>query len=129
TAHGSHGTFDGVMLTTSAAAPRWIEESGLVTDEEGFLLVDAALRSCGDERIFGAGDCVSIMGETLPRSGVYAVRQGVILKDNLRAAILGGSARRYRPQKHSLSLITTGTKNVIASRGSFTAEGSWLWRV
>src|SRR5690606_24241065 len=72
TSRGPQGEFGGVMLTTSAAAPVWFRESGLATDDEGFLLVDHKLRSVGDDRIFGAGDCISIEGERLPKSGVYA---------------------------------------------------------
>ena len=58
-----------------------------------------------------------------PKSGVYSVRHGAVLEKNLRGGFV-----EYKPQKHSLSLLTCGSKYAIAERGGWTAEGAWVWR-
>jgi selenide,water dikinase len=67
-------------------------------------------------------------GAGAPKSGVYAVRQGPILADNLKRAVRGMALKKYRPQPRSLVLISCGDRYAIASRGDWTAEGAWAWR-
>ncbi|MCK6500782.1 MAG: selenide, water dikinase SelD, partial [Nitrospira sp.] len=69
----------------------------------------------------------SMRDQPRPRSGVYAVRQGGPLAINLRRHVMGMELQPYRPQKHSLALISTGNRYAIASRGPWSLEGAWLW--
>jgi selenide,water dikinase len=85
--------------------------------------VDETLRSVSHPAVFAAGDTAA----GLPKSGVYAVRQGAVLAENLKRALLGKELRRYVPQKEALSLISCGGKYAIASRGRRSAEGAWVW--
>jgi selenide,water dikinase len=59
---------------------------------------------------------------------VIAVRQGSVLADNLRSALLGRPLRRFRAQRRMLALITEGRRSATASRGAFSAHGDWVWR-
>ena len=104
-----------------------LRESGLKTDARGFVLVDACLRSVSHPDVFAAGDTASLDGAALPKSGVYAVRQGVVLAENLKRVVRGMPMLDYVPQRDSLSLISCGAKYAIASRGGWTAEGRWVW--
>jgi len=119
---------DRTILVTSGGAPPWITDSGLALDERGFVRVDDDLRSPSHGHVFAAGDIASMDSYTLPKSGVYAVRQGPYLAENLRRAATGEPLKPYKPQKLTLALITTGDRHAIAARGSLSLAGKWVWR-
>ncbi|NKB47913.1 MAG: selenide, water dikinase SelD [Alphaproteobacteria bacterium] len=119
---------DRTILVTNGGAPKWLAESGMALDERGFVRVGDNLRSPSHDNVYAAGDLASMDNYTLPKSGVYAVRQGPYLAENLRRAALGQPLKPYRPQKQTLALITTGDRHAIAARGSLSIAGSWVWR-
>ncbi|HUN67462.1 MAG TPA: FAD-dependent oxidoreductase [Burkholderiales bacterium] len=120
--------FDAVYWTAGATALPMLRESGLKTDARGFVLVDASLRSVSHPDVLAAGDTASLEGAALPKSGVYAVREGAVLAENLKGVVRGLAMRDFVPQKASLVLISCGAKYAIASRGGWSAEGAWAWR-
>ncbi len=120
--------FDAVFVATGPAAPQAVQGSALEKDAGGFLRVDERLQSVSHPNVFAAGDAAALPGEGAPKSGVYAVRQGPILADNLKRAVRGMTLKKYRPQPRSLVLISCGDRYAIASRGDWTAEGAWAWR-
>ena len=120
---------DAAILVTGAAPARWLTDIGLALDARGFVRVDEQLRSVSHPNVFAAGDVASIDGYRLAKSGVFAVRQGPILADNLRRSVDGRALRRYRPQRRTLSLISTGDQHAVASWGNWSAQGAWAWRL
>ena len=127
-ADGSTQVADAVLWVTSASTPQWPGACGLDVDEQGFIRVDECLRSTSHPQVFAAGDVAS-MPDPRPKSGVFAVRQGPVLHHNLVAAATGQKLKPYRPQKNFLGLISTGDANAVASRGGWSAEGPWLWKI
>jgi selenide,water dikinase len=119
---------DAVIWATGAAAPGWLQESGLGTDERGFVLVNERLQSLSHPDVFASGDVATMAGHPRPKSGVYAVRQGPPLADNLRRAAAGEKLEPYLPQPVALALISTGDKYAIASWGAAAWSGAWVWR-
>ncbi len=119
---------DFTVLATHAAAPAWLRDSDIAVDQRGFIRVSDEMRSTSHDNIFAGGDCASIEGENIPRSGVYAVRQGPVMAENIRRLIEGRGLRRYRPQHRFLSLMATGERRAVASRGPLFAAGAWVWR-
>ncbi|WAJ26268.1 FAD-dependent oxidoreductase [Antarcticirhabdus aurantiaca] len=116
-----------VIWVTESAAPPWLAASGLACDARGFVLVDEALRSRSHPSIFAAGD-VAALPQPRPKAGVFAVRAGPVLAENLRRALTGETLRAYRPQTRWLSLISTGDRHAVADRGPLSFEGEWVWR-
>ena len=127
-AAGASFKADHFIWVTGASAPAWIATSGVSTDAAGFVLVNAHLQSVSHSDILAAGDVASIAGQRLPKSGVYAVRQGPTLAANLRQALVAGPLRAYKPQASTLALISTGDRRAVASYGRFAVEGAWVWR-
>ena len=122
--------FDLVILATGPAPLGWLQDSGLETDEHGFVLIGDTLQSVNYPEVFAAGDCASIRHRPRPKSGVYAVRHGEILARNLRRVFEGGALERYEPQPRALSLISCGARYAIAERGDWSWQGRlvWLWK-
>lgn len=120
--------YDSVVLVTPGAPSPWLEGTGLALDERGFLRVHETLQSITDPRVFGAGDTIAFEPRPLPKSGVYAVREGPILATSLRALATGGTPRAYHPQRRTLALMSMGMKRAVLSYGPFSVEGDWAWR-
>jgi selenide,water dikinase len=119
---------DEVVWVTQAGGAAWLQQTGLALDPSGFIEVNDHLQSVTDPLIFAAGDVASIVGRPLEKAGVFAVRMGRPLADNLRHSVLGQPLRSYRPQRKWLALIGTGDRHAVASRGGIGFEGDWVWR-
>lgn len=128
-AGGTSITVDHALWTTGVEAPPWLAESGIDTDAAGFVAINEHLQSTSRPEIFAAGDVSHFMARPRPKSGVYAVRQGPLLADNLRRFATGRRLRRFRAQRHALAIIGLGAGNAVASRGRYYASGAWVWAV
>jgi selenide,water dikinase len=119
---------DAAFVVTEASAAPWFAETGLPLDQRGFLAVENTLRSTGDERVFAVGDCSTVLKHPRPKAGVFAVRQGPPLAENLRRVLLGQAPEPFVPQTRYLSIIGTGDGRAMATRGRWAIEGAWVWR-
>jgi selenide,water dikinase len=128
TANGEWLAADEVVWVTQAGGPAWLRGTGLALDERGFIQVNAQLQTVTDPKIFAAGDIASFVGRPLEKAGVFAVRMGPPLADNLRRSVLGQPLKAYRPQRRWLALISTGDRHAVASRGGLGFWGDWVWR-
>ncbi|ALF55869.1 pyridine nucleotide-disulfide oxidoreductase [Nostoc piscinale CENA21] len=120
-----------VFWVTQAAAVDWLTTTGLGTDEQGFILVNDTLQSQTHPYVFAAGDIATMVNHPRPKAGVFAVRQGKPLFENLQRMILGKPLKPYIPQQQYLSLIGTGDKRAIATKGAFTLPPhplTWCWK-
>ena len=119
---------DYIFWVTQASAPTWLQSAGLATDN-GFVLVNDTLQSLSHPHIFASGDIATMVNHPRPKAGVFAVRQGKPLFQNLQQALLGKPLKPYIPQKQYLSLIGTGDKSAIASWGVCGCASPLLWRL
>jgi selenide,water dikinase len=116
-----------VWLTGAVAWPLF-RDSGLPLDDRGFLLTDDALRSVADPRIFAVGDCGTLASHPdIPKAGVYAVREGPVLWESLKAAVRGGEPPRYEPQHGFLSILNTGDGRALLDYKGIVSHSRWAW--
>jgi selenide, water dikinase len=129
--HASNGQTldaDEIVWVTRAGGAAWLQKTGLDLDAEGFIKVQDTLQTLTDPDIYAAGDIASMVNFKLEKAGVFAVRQGKPLTENLRHAVSGTPLQAYRPQTSWLALISTGDKFAVASRGALGFAGAWVWR-
>jgi selenide,water dikinase len=119
---------DAVFWATGAAAPEWIRESGFATDDQGFLITNDMLQSPSHPNVFGAGDCVNVLGRPMPKAGVFAVRAGPVLAANLRAALDGQPLQPLITKPDYLALVSTGSRHAVGVYGEHSWSGGWVWR-
>jgi selenide,water dikinase len=119
---------DEILWTTQAAPAGWLAETGLPLDERGFLAVRDTLQVVGRDEVFAAGDTIAFTPRPLPKSGVYAVRAGPVLAENIRRLLTGRRLRRFKPQRDALYLVSTGERYALGTRNGIAFEGGWVWR-
>ena len=113
---------DVVLWITGVEAPDWTEKSGLADDSSGFIRVAGSLQSISHENVFAAGDVAELTGQSRPKSGVYAVRAGPYLAENLRRYVLKKSLRTYRAQKQALAILRVGDGSSLGMRGTLSLK-------
>lgn len=120
---------DFLLWATGGAPPDLMKQTHLATSDAGFIRVKPTLQVMGYDNVFAAGDCIEFESRPLPKSGVYAVREGPVLARNIHAWLENRSLVPYRPQASALALLMTGTRNAVASRGHTAFHGPRVWRL
>lgn len=126
--------FHAVIIATGAAPPPLLSNSALDLNPDGWISVRSTLQTVKFDNIFAVGDCVALPSYTEskfpPKSGVYAVRQGPVLTQNLRAFLNGRQQLKdYIPQTSALSLISIGDGTAIGSKYGIVFKGTWVFRL
>ncbi|WP_059103040.1 NAD(P)/FAD-dependent oxidoreductase [Shouchella shacheensis] len=122
---------DQMLVAIGSQSPSLLRESGFDTDRAGAMLVNDHLQSETDPGIFGAGDCVTLSRHpSLPKNGVYAIRQAPVLSKNLQRYMMGKPLTSFEPQETYLSILSLGKKKGLLRYGDFYWFGhsSWLMK-
>lgn len=119
-----------VLWLTGPKSPAVFEHSGMPVDRSGFLAVRATLQSTRFPEVFGAGDCVSIdRYPDLAKNGVYAVRQGPVLWENLLNFLDGNPLSAFVPQKRYVAILSTGGGEAYLTYGQWSTHGKLPWKL
>ncbi len=121
---------DALLWVTGAWSHPLFADSGLPTERRGFVRTRSTLQVEGFDDLFAVGDCATMTDfpET-PKAGVYAVRQGPLLYENLVTSLEGRPLRRYRPQSDFLTLLNLGDGTALGSKRGRSFEGKWVMRL
>ena len=116
-----------------------LEKSGLAVSNDGWIEVGRTLQSISHDNIFAAGDCATIVGledpvtemskDSPPKAGVYAVRSGPILIENISRYINKEKTIEYVPQDDFLKLIMCGDRTALGFRFGLPLRGKWVWEL
>lgn len=121
-------TADATLLATQAGPSEWFKASGLPCDDAGFIAVRPTLQLLDDDDVFAVGDCAAVLEHPREKAGVFAVRQGMPLAENLRLRSRGMTAKPFTPQSDFLTLLSTGRRHAIAARNGLAVAGDLIWR-
>ena len=116
---------DRTFWVTNASAPPWLKDSSLTLTSDGFIAVDDTLQTLSHPNIFAAGDVATMVNHKRPKAGVFAVRQGPPLYENLKRQVAGQPLQPFKPQRRYLNIIDTDTDTSIASWGPFAIRAKW----
>ena len=118
-----------LVINCSGSAPyAWLPETGLETIN-GRIAVDACLRSTSHPHILAAGDTAWFTPEPVAPAGVYAIRAGPVIAENICRYAQNRPAKAFHPQKDYLKLISLGGKCAVAEKFGITLEGNWAWHL
>jgi selenide,water dikinase len=121
---------DALIWVTGATSHPLFVDSDLPTESRGFVRTRSTLQVEGYDDLFAVGDCATMTDfPQTPKAGVYAVRQGPYLIDNLRAKIAGGPLKSYQPQGDFLTLLNLGDGTALGAKSGFSFEGEWVMRL
>lgn len=130
---------DVVLWATGTVGPSFLAESGLSTDDRGFLYVTRQLRTPSHPRIFAAGDCATIPDADLAKVGVHAVKQGPDLRANLDRTLhelqqsgstpAASALTAFRPYPVTPLILSTGARTGLWTAGSLWAAATPLLRL
>ncbi len=120
---------DLVVWATGATGPPLLDHLGLELDGRGFIQTDHALRATSTRNIFAVGDTGTVVGESIPKAGVYAVRQGPVLWENIQRLLDGHNIREYHPQRSFLKLLNFGDGTAAGQWKGLSFSGRWAMRL
>ena len=118
------------VWVTGAVAPAWLARTPLPTDPRGFVQVEDTLAVPGCEGLFAVGDCAVLASwPEIPKAGVYAVRQGPVLRRNLAQALQREPLEAYRPQRDFLTLLNLGDGTAVGDRSGLVFHGGAVFKL
>jgi selenide,water dikinase len=112
-----------------------LKDRGLAVSDRGYIRVNQYLQSVSHPYIFAAGDCNTVEGRSKaspPKAGVYAVRSGPVLTENLTRFLTNEqqeSWKAYDPQDDFLKLIGCGDGTAVGFRFGFPMQGKWVFQL
>ncbi len=117
--------FDAVIYAVGNKPSSQKTEHPFEQDESGRIITKETLQVPGYESVFAAGDTARVGDQGYPQTGVHAVKQGVQLRENLKALHTGKSLCRYRPYSVNPLIISDGPDAAMLVAGSITLSGRW----
>ncbi len=121
---------DLTFWVTGAAALPIFRGTDLPLCDRGFARTRSTLQVEGHDHIFAVGDCATLIDQpNRPRAGVYAVRMGPYLIENLERLNTGQRLRRYKPQGDFLALLNLGDGRAAGAKWGAAFDGRWVMRL
>lgn len=103
--------------------------SGLDTGPDGGLKVNSFLQSTSHNNIFGGGDCIYYAEQPLDKVGVYAVRQNLVLYNNLMASLDEIPLEKFSTGGDYLLIYNLGDGEGVLSKWFITFSGRLAFKI
>jgi len=111
-----------------------LQEKGLAATKHAYFSVNEYLQSTSHPFVFAAGDCCNIEGlpnGPPPKAGVFAVRAGPVLIENLTGYLRDSHSstehmKKFVPQSDFLKLLVCGDGRALGLRFGQAFVGRWV---
>lgn len=121
--NGARADYDHLFFVPPHRAPAAVRDSGLV-GPGGWMQVDRHTLATPHEGVFAIGDVVSIplaTGKPLPKAGVFAHAQAIVVARNIARAVTGrGEPGAF--DGHGECFVEAGDGRAAFGKGNFYAE-------
>lgn len=128
--------FEGnVVVWSTGAEPQPVISHSDLEMSKGYFRVNEFMQSTSHPNVFAGGDCVTMTPyEHLdrpfpPKAGVYAVRGGPVITQNIANYLSGKDLIEYVPQPEFLALLMTGDRKAVGTKFGITFDGRWVWNM
>jgi selenide, water dikinase len=127
--------YGNVVVWCTGAEPQPVIEESDLEMSKGYFRVNEFLQSTSHPNVFAGGDCVTMAPyEHLdrpfpPKAGVYAVRGGPVITNNIAHYLNGEELEKYVPQTEFLALLMTGDRRAVGTKFGFSFDGKWVWNL
>jgi len=119
-----------LLWVTGAVSHPLFKDSGLPTEDRGFVQTRSTLQVVGHDNLFAVGDCATLVDyPQTPKAGVYAVRQGPHLAHNMRAILAAEPLEEYQPQSDFLTLLNLGDGSALGAKKGLSFQGRWVMKL
>lgn len=122
-----------VPIWATGAEPQQVTADSDLEMLKGYFRVNKFLQSTSHPNVFAGGDCITMedyADKTFPsKAGVYAVREGPFIAQNLVNYVSGKPLQEYVPQTGFLALMMTGDEKAIGAKFGISFVGKWVWRL
>lgn len=121
--NGQEFGFDVLSAMFPHRAPEVLKAAGLV-NESGFIPVQLGTFETNAPNVFAVGDCAHVVlpnGKPHPKAGVFAKQQGLVVAQNIAAAIEGTSPAAYPGT--GVCFIDVGDEQAAPASISLLAQG------
>ncbi|CAN5149354.1 FAD-dependent oxidoreductase [soil metagenome] len=115
--------FDHTILAAGNQPGSVTLDHNFKTGESGRILTDDTLQVVDNAAVFAAGDTADIGGDNYQQIGVHAVKQGVLLRENLKSAILGKQLSAYKPYLFNPLILSNGPDLAFFVMGKLILSG------
>ncbi len=122
-ANGAEASYDLLAFVPAHRAPKAVRDASL-TAESGWVPVDRETLETRFERVYALGDVVGIpltLGKPLPKAGVFAHAEAVVIAKNIVRAITG-KGKPVIFDGEGECFIETGDGKAGFGKGNFYAE-------
>ena len=119
--NGAEAPFD-LFLGVPAHVPPPVIATSPLAGETGWISPDRSTLATGFDNVFAMGDCVAIpnaVGE-VPKAGVFAEKEGLVVADQILAAIDGREASTF--DGHGYCFLEFAGGRAAKVEGDFLAE-------
>ncbi|NBC26363.1 MAG: FAD-dependent oxidoreductase [Bacteroidetes bacterium] len=93
------------------------------TGAGGRILTDDTLQVANAPEVFAAGDMADVGGKNYQPIGVHAVKQGVVLRKNIKATIQGKPLSEFRPYPVNPLILSDGPDQAYYVIGKYVISG------